>query len=128
MVNGRTMSSASVMLCRGKFTDGDTLCRMDASSDVPCFSRVSAGTTSTGTASSSAAWCCAREPVTTIDASCVIERLRVTSCTTVSPARMVTLIVVGVYPMSRTRTLAAPAGIPTSRYVPLVPDCVRTCV
>ena len=64
-VNGRTMSPASVTLCRGKLMDGDTAWRMTLVSVLPCCASCSAGKMSTGTASSSAAVCRAREPTTT---------------------------------------------------------------
>ena len=61
-VNGRTISVASVTACFGKFTEGDrfeSICVVSVEPD-----RLSSSTvyTSTGTASSSAAVCFAREP------------------------------------------------------------------
>ncbi len=96
-MNGRTMSVASVTVWCGKFTDGDSAARIWLVSVVPCCWMSSAVYTSTGTASSSAAVCRAREPMTTlIGANSTAERLIVMSCSTTSPPATVTPIVVWV--------------------------------
>jgi hypothetical protein len=73
-VKGRAMSVASVTLWRGKFTEGASDWRIWLVSRVPCCAISSAVKTSTGTASSSAAVCRAREPITTSMAA------RLTAC------------------------------------------------
>src|SRR4029450_10204899 len=54
------MSPASVTLCRGKLTEGESDWRMTLVSVLPCRWSSSAGKMSTGTASSSSAVCRAR--------------------------------------------------------------------
>src|SRR5687768_5113110 len=128
-VNGRTMSFASVTLCRGKLTEGESAWRICPVSVVPWRSITSAVNTSTGTASSSAAVCRARDPTTTlIGASCTAARTSAKFWIAVSPARIVTRMLCDSYPMDRARTLWVPAGTLRKLYSPARPVAVWSAV